>query len=59
VVGLIAHESVHVFDEIAKCMNEKEPSSEFKAYTVQWLVQNFYLFYLEAKKNKKMKKVKK
>ena len=38
--GLIIHESVHVWQEIKLLMNEKEPSSEFEAYSIQTISQS-------------------
>ena len=37
--GLIVHESVHVWQEIKSLMNEKEPSAEFEAYSIQVIAQ--------------------
>jgi hypothetical protein len=48
-VGLIAHESSHAMDAILEVMDEQDASSEFKAYTIQWLVQNFYHIWKENK----------
>lgn len=41
VVGLLAHEAVHVWQECRSVIREREPSIEFEAYTVQWITQFF------------------
>jgi hypothetical protein len=38
-VGLICHESVHVWQYVAKEMMEKRPSWEFEAYSIQAIFQ--------------------
>lgn len=38
--GLIIHEGVHIWQEIRLLMNEKEPSSEFEAYSIQTISQS-------------------
>lgn len=43
IYGLMVHESVHVLDYLLESMNDKNPSAEFKAYTVQGVAQ--FLFY--------------
>ena len=42
VIGLIAHEVSHAVDYIFEDIGEDNPSSEFKAYLSQFLVQNIY-----------------
>ena len=40
IVGLLVHEGVHIWQHIVRLsMNEKTPSAEFEAYSVQWIVQ--------------------
>ncbi len=39
VVGLLVHEAMHIWDDIVDELNEKYPSSEFKAYSVQNITQ--------------------
>jgi hypothetical protein len=51
--SIVAHEAVHVFDSICEAMGEEEPSEEFQAYCVQWLVQNFLEIYEEQWKKRK------
>lgn len=38
IIGLVAHEAVHVFDRICEHINEDEPSEEFKAYSIQMII---------------------
>lgn len=40
VVGLLAHESVHVWQAIQNYIGEKEPSREFEAYSIQRILQD-------------------
>lgn len=42
--GLVIHEAVHIWQEIRTMMNEKEPSIEFEAYSIQRIAQD--LMYL-------------
>lgn len=44
--GLIIHESVHIWQEIRMIMNEKNPSTEFEAYSIQKIAQDL-LYLLE------------
>lgn len=37
--GLMAHEAVHIFQELCAVRGEKEPSKEFQAYTIQHITQ--------------------
>ena len=53
IVGLLAHEAVHIWQEIKKSIGEKEPSSEFEAYSVQWLTQCLVHKYFKKKGGKK------
>ncbi len=40
VYGLLLHEAVHVWQKVKKLMGEKEPSSEFEAYSIQAIAQD-------------------
>lgn len=42
VYGLLLHEAVHVWQKIKKLMGEKEPSSEFEAYSIQAIAQDLF-----------------
>ena len=48
-VALLVHESVHVWQEIRNRMGEKEPSSEFEAYSVQSIFLGLLSLYQEGK----------
>jgi len=37
--GLLIHEAVHVWQRIRKALNEKRPSKEFEAYSIQMIAQ--------------------
>lgn len=39
IIGILVHEAVHVWQEMRSLMNEKEPSSEFEAYSIQHIAQ--------------------
>ena len=55
VASLIVHEAVHVWQNIKDHLGEKEPSSEFEAYSIQRIVQGLLMEYrrhLEKKKKK-------
>ena len=47
VFGMLAHEAVHVWQEIKLCIGEKEPSSEFEAYSIQSITQRLIEAYLK------------
>lgn len=42
VYGLLLHEAVHVWQKIKKLMGEREPSSEFEAYSIQAIAQDLF-----------------
>ena len=44
-LGLIVHESVHVWQKIKERMNEESPSKEFEAYSVQRIAQDLFHLY--------------
>ncbi|HCW3748771.1 TPA: hypothetical protein OXK62_003309 [Acinetobacter baumannii] len=48
VYGLLLHEAVHVWQKIRKLMGEKEPSSEFEAYSIQAIAQDLFEMYEES-----------
>ena len=43
--ALICHEAVHVWQAIRETLGEKEPSSEFEAYSIQNIVQTLLYEY--------------
>lgn len=48
IVGLIVHESMHIWQEVLSYMQEREPSSEFEAYSVQAIVQGLLEAYTQV-----------
>lgn len=48
VYGLLLHEAVHVWQKIKKLMGEREPSSEFEAYSIQAIAQDLFEMYEES-----------
>ncbi|MPS60582.1 hypothetical protein [Acinetobacter sp.] len=55
VYGLLLHEAVHVWQKVKKLMGEKEPSSEFEAYSIQSIAQDlFEMFEASEVKNHEM-----
>lgn len=46
--GLLLHEAVHIWQRIRQRMNEKEPSSEFEAYSIQSIAQDLFAMYQES-----------
>ena len=49
--AMIVHEAVHVWQEIKSMMYEKEPSSEFEAYSIQQIALNLMSEFKELSKN--------
>ncbi|MBJ9984439.1 hypothetical protein IAE19_03165 [Acinetobacter sp. S40] len=45
VYGLLLHEAVHVWQRIRGLMGEREPSSEFEAYSIQAIAQDLFEMY--------------
>ncbi len=39
IAALLVHEAVHIWQAIRESMGEKEPSSEFEAYSIQCIAQ--------------------
>lgn len=48
IYGLLLHETVHVWQKVKKLMGEKEPSSEFEAYSIQAIAQDLFEMYEES-----------
>ncbi|MDR6628361.1 hypothetical protein J2X86_000349 [Acinetobacter lwoffii] len=46
--GLLLHEAVHIWQRIRKLMGEKEPSSEFEAYSIQRIAQDLFAMFQES-----------
>lgn len=55
IAALIAHEAVHVWQAVRETLGEKEPSSEFEAYSVQNILQTL-LYEYERLSGKLLKK---
>lgn len=58
VYGLLLHEAVHVWQKVKKLMGEKEPSSEFEAYSIQAIAQDLFKMYEESEVNDGMEREK-
>lgn len=55
IAALMAHEAVHVKQQICEHIGEKTPSEEFEAYTVQAIFQGFYQAWLDTRAPDAMK----
>lgn len=51
--ALLVHEAVHIWQAIREDIGERNPSSEFEAYSVQTISQSLMQAYQDAKKAKK------
>jgi hypothetical protein len=49
VYGLLVHEAVHIWQHTHKFYNEKEPSIEFEAYSIQKISQELIESYIEQR----------
>lgn len=47
IVGLLTHEAVHIWQEHCYVQGEKNPSSEYEAYSIQYIVQELITKYDE------------
>lgn len=47
--SILAHEAVHIWQEIRGHIGEKYPSHEFEAYSIQSITQNLMTAYHQAK----------
>lgn len=46
--GLLLHEAVHIWQRIHQRMGEKDPSTEFEAYSIQSIAQDLFVMYEES-----------
>lgn len=47
VAGLLLHEAVHIWQAFRRHIGEHSPSSEFEAYSIQWLSQQLWWSFQE------------
>lgn len=57
VIGLIVHEATHVLQFVLEKMDERNPSPEFEAYSMQAIVQNLYQAWSETRGCRRKKPV--
>lgn len=50
IVGLLVHESVHIWQQFKRRIGEHEPSDEFEAYSIQSISQNLIAAYSKEKR---------
>lgn len=50
IIGLIAHEAMHILDKVWQDAGEEHPSSELKAYAIQHLVSELMKLYRRLKR---------
>lgn len=48
IAGLLIHEAVHIFDDEMDFIGERQPSKEFRAYSIQHLAQELLQAYVDA-----------
>lgn len=49
IIGLIVHESVHIWQDAQIALGEKNPSIEFMAYSIQNITHDVLIAYNKAK----------
>lgn len=49
VMGIIVHEATHVWQEVRSAMQERAPSSEFEAYSMQAITQELFAAYASTR----------
>ena len=58
IYSLLAHEAVHIFQEVLSIMNEDKPSCEFQAWGIQKISQElFYEYERQTKKKRKHRQI--
>lgn len=50
IIGLLAHESVHIWQRFKRRIGENEPSDEFEAYSIQTITQRLIEAYSKQAK---------
>lgn len=50
IVGLLAHEGAHVWQETLRAIGEEAPSPEFEAYAIQRIVQDLVKTYEKTRR---------
>ncbi len=53
VMGVLCHESVHVFQSVCEFMGEEDPSPEFMAYSIQNIYQELLRVWWDFRGSKK------
>lgn len=49
IASLLVHEATHIYQEMIKSIDEKNPGDEFHAYSIQWISQElFYSFFKQT-----------
>lgn len=48
--ALLLHEAVHIYQELKTLMNEKNPSIEFEAFSIQRIAQDLFHLFNESEK---------
>ena len=46
--GLLLHEAVHIWQRVKQRMNERDPSTEFEAYSIQAIAQDLFAMFEES-----------
>jgi hypothetical protein len=55
IASMLAHEAVHLFQEIKENIGERNPSAEFEAYCIQCITQNLLYAYKKQVRRKSKK----
>lgn len=55
IAGLLCHEATHVWQKVREAMDERAPSIEFEAYSMQAIFQGLYQAWLDTRAPESMK----